>query len=255
MRRRIQKPRRCRRHPAPGPHPQIFSSSLAHLPTYPVLFYIVVSICHPPLSLSTLCPVTREGLSSKCALIGCSSRVGGTTSCACLCALLGRLDQTQPLLRAYKSCVSMPTPSFELKSIASPHGHSLKSRLHPGEDGAGQIVLEPHLSLYECGSLFITPSAACSPRKLKTSTTKAANHLDIVTTMPLLSQACPRAESALIHKNQSPLPRRNAGKHGRGVVSSPPLDLLPLCCRLCYRALIIKTRQERWPHPHPRRWS
>lgn len=57
-------------------------------PTYPVLFYIIISICHLPPSLSTLCQVTREGLPPKCALIGCSSRVGGATAWACHCALL-----------------------------------------------------------------------------------------------------------------------------------------------------------------------
>lgn len=57
-------------------------------PTYPVLFYIIISICHLPPSLSTLCQVTREGLPPKCALIGCSIRVGGATAWACPCALL-----------------------------------------------------------------------------------------------------------------------------------------------------------------------
>lgn len=42
------------------------------------------------------------------------------------------------------------------------------------------MVLEPHLSLWT------TPSAARSPRKLETSTTKVANRVDIATAVPLL---------------------------------------------------------------------
>lgn len=107
--------------PAPGPPPPNLLI-LPGPPTYPVLFYIIVSIGHPPPPLSTLCPVTREGLSPSCALIGCSGRVGGTTAWARFWALLPLHAQKAGLGSApegLEEVCTLPTLSFELKPVGT----------------------------------------------------------------------------------------------------------------------------------------